>query len=319
MATATLTSTDYSPVATATLCASAVLDCDLYTRRGNGRFFELYRGGGYPFQQSDLDRLHAEGIDRLYIQVSDRQTYEGYLRREVLDCGKRPAAVRLKALRELMRVTFDQALQSSDTDEIVTAATDFGCELCQLASERSIVFHQLYGTLEHDYYTFTHVCNVGVYSVLIASRLGYSQAHLEEIAVGALLHDIGKRHVPPTILNKPGKLTDAEWHVVREHPLSGFRELITRPGMSWPQLMMVYQHHERLDGTGYPVGIEGDEMHPWAKLCAVADVFDALTCHRPYRNALPVSEACAHLEQHAGTWFDKDIVQCCLTEMRRDA
>ena len=72
--------------------------------------------------------------------------------------------------------------------------------------------------------------------------------------------------------------------------------------------MMVYQHHERLDGSGYPAGITGEEMHPWARICAVADVFDALTCQRPYRRAVPLSEACDYLQKHAGKWFDAEAV-----------
>ena len=130
------------------------------------------------------------------------------------------------------------------------------------------------------------------------------------MAAGALLHDIGKRHIPSHVLNKPGKLTDDEWELVREHPTSGFRELAGRTDLSWPQLMMVYQHHERLDGSGYPAGILGDEMHPWARICAVVDVFDALTCHRSYRRPVPASEVCNYLNKYAGLWFDAEAVAC---------
>jgi HD-GYP domain-containing protein (c-di-GMP phosphodiesterase class II) len=139
---------------------------------------------------------------------------------------------------------------------------------------------------------------------------------LAELAAGALLHDIGKRHIPPHVLNKPGKLSDDEWELVREHPTSGFRELVARDDLTWPQLMMVYQHHERLDGSGYPAGIHGDEMHPWARYCAVVDVFDALTCQRPYRRAVPVPEVCDYLTKHAGVWFDAEAVACWVAHIR---
>jgi HD-GYP domain-containing protein (c-di-GMP phosphodiesterase class II) len=80
--------------------------------------------------------------------------------------------------------------------------------------------------------------------------------------------------------------------------------------------MMVYQHHERLDGSGYPAGITTDDIHPWAKICAVADVFDALTCQRPYRRPMPVKDVCLYLTKHAGTWFDRDIVTCWIDHVR---
>lgn len=81
--------------------------------------------------------------------------------------------------------------------------------------------------------------------------------------------------------------------------------------------MMVYQHHERLDGSGYPAAVCGDEIHPWARICAVADVFDALTCQRPYRKPLPKLEVCEHLSRHAGKWFDSDIVARWVQDVRK--
>jgi HD-GYP domain-containing protein (c-di-GMP phosphodiesterase class II) len=142
---------------------------------------------------------------------------------------------------------------------------------------------------------------------------------LAQIAAGALLHDIGKRHIPRYVLNKAGKLTDDEGDLVRAHPAIGFRELLDRGDLAWGQLMMAYQHHERLDGSGYPTGTLADEIHPWSKICAVADVFDAMTSQRPYRRALPVKEVCDYLEKRAGTQFDQDIVSCWIEHVRSAA
>jgi HD-GYP domain-containing protein (c-di-GMP phosphodiesterase class II) len=156
-----------------------------------------------------------------------------------------------------------------------------------------------------------------MYCVTLACGMGLSdKAQISELATGALLHDIGKRHIPLHVLNKPDKLTDAEWEVIREHPAAGFRELVNRDDLTWAQLMMVYQHHERLDGTGYPAGIVGEEIHPWARYCSVVDVFDALTCERPYRKPLPVSEVCEYLGKYSGVWFDAEAVKCWTSQLR---
>ena len=316
MAVASTTSPDYLPIATATLSAKAVLNCDLFSRRGGTQFLDLFRGTDYPLEQTDIDQLRAEGVDRLYIRFEDRTLYEDYVRRELLHGKEIAAPLRLKALRELTRVTFDQALRQPTVEKVVNVAADFGRDLALIASNHSIVFQELLGTLDHDYYTFTHVCNVSVYVVMIAKQMGIPASQWHEIASGALLHDLGKKDIPPAVLNKPGALTDEEWQMVRDHPLTGFRLLMHHEQLGWPQLMMVYQHHERMDGTGYPVGVEADELHPWSRICSVADVFDALTCHRSYRRALTPAEACDRLQQQAGTAFDPDVVACWLAQIR---
>jgi HD-GYP domain-containing protein (c-di-GMP phosphodiesterase class II) len=138
----------------------------------------------------------------------------------------------------------------------------------------------------------------------------FDAVEVAEIAAGGLLHDLGKRHIPAHVLNKPGKLTDEEWELVKQHPVTGFRELSARGDLNEGQLMMVYQHHERLDGSGYPAGVTGNEIHPWAKICAVADVFDAMTCKRAYRRGASISDVHSYLLRLAGLRFDADIVEC---------
>jgi HD-GYP domain-containing protein (c-di-GMP phosphodiesterase class II) len=298
----------YLPVPTASLSSSSVLEFDLYLQRPGRAVAELYRGTTYPLEDKDIAELRREGVDRLYIKSDSAQAYRRYLR-SLLGNSKISPAVRINALRDLTRVAFQDALATSDHGRLVAVASEFGSEVANVLVEHAIPFRDLWRTLEHDFYTFTHVCNVGVYSALMARKLGFADSNeLAQIATGALLHDIGKRHVPASVLNKKGKLTEEEWELVRGHPVSGFRELMTRPELSWAQLMMVYQHHEKMDGSGYPTGVTGEEIHPWARICCVVDVFDALTCCRPYRKAVPKLEVCEHLEKHAGTWFDAELV-----------
>lgn len=317
MATISLQSRGYLPIATASLCAEAVLHCDLYLQRAGCDYAELYREKAYPLVEDDLRRLAADGVDHLYIRAEDAPAYRNYLCENVLHDEGAAAPRRVQALREVTRVAFQDALAGNDSNRMVQVASDFGGDLASIVADRSIAFRELYTTMAHDYYTFTHVCNVSVYSTLLAKLTGgYDAATLAEIASGALLHDVGKRYISPHILNKPTKLTDEEMEVVRDHPALGFRELATRPDLTWGQLMMIYQHHERNDGSGYPTAVLSDEIHPWAKICAIADVFDALTCQRPYRKAMPLGDACDYLAKHAGTWFDPDYVACWLKHFR---
>jgi len=155
------------------------------------------------------------------------------------------------------------------------------------------------------------VTNVCTYCLVLANGLGIrEEADLLDIAVGALLHDLGKRKIPSAVLNHPGRLNEEQWELVRRHPGDGFRELCQRPDLNWGQLMMVYQHHERLDGRGYPVGLVDGEIDDWARICKVADVFDALNSDRPYRKGEPLDKVLDFLVECIGTEFDKDMVQC---------
>jgi putative nucleotidyltransferase with HDIG domain len=164
--------------------------------------------------------------------------------------------------------------------------------------------------LHHDYATFTHSANVAFYSAMLASELGLGQEDVQQITAGGLLHDLGKLEIDEKILCKPGKLDDDEFRTIRMHPTNGFRKLARREDLSAGQLMMVYQHHERIDGRGYPTGCVGEDVHLWAKICAVVDVFEALTSHRPYRSPMPRARAIELLARDSGTAFDPEIFSC---------
>jgi HD-GYP domain-containing protein (c-di-GMP phosphodiesterase class II) len=312
-----LQSQGYLPVATATLFPATEIQCDLFLQR-NSHDVELYRGGSYPLTVDDLQRLARTGVDHLYIRCIDADVYRKYLCEQVLNESSVPAVVRISALREVTRVAFQEAIEANDPNRAVDLATELGRNLAVMIAEQAVKLHEVYNLLEHDYYTFTHVCNVSTYCVLLAREIGLGdRTTLGQVATGALLHDIGKRYVPKDVLNKKDKPSDDEWKIIRQHPTIGYQELCHRADLNWPQLMMVYQHHERLDGSGYPTGASGNDIHLWARLCAVVDVFDALTCSRPYREPVPADEVCDYLEANTGKWFDGEIVACWTAQVRK--
>jgi HD-GYP domain-containing protein (c-di-GMP phosphodiesterase class II) len=145
----------------------------------------------------------------------------------------------------------------------------------------------------HDVYTWRHSVNVGVLSLLLArSHYRGSDAHdLHELAAGFFLHDIGKVYVNPALLNKRGRFTDAERLEMRAHPALGLQMVEESGSLSPEAATIVGQHHERVDGKGYPNELGGAEIHPYAQICALADVYDALTTVRPYKTSLGAFEA----------------------------
>lgn len=171
------------------------------------------------------------------------------------------------------------------------------------------VMNLLSSVLVHDQYTFAHSTNVTVYALAMAMKLNFDDKRLYELGLGSMLHDIGKCIVPSDVLNKNGKLTNEEFDLIKRHTEYGFEILRKESKVPLLSAHCAFQHHEKLDGSGYPRGLKGDEIHPYGKLLAVADVFDALTSHRPYRKAMLPHEAMEILFAETHTHFDEQYIR----------
>jgi HD-GYP domain-containing protein (c-di-GMP phosphodiesterase class II) len=302
------------PIALKTLCPTMALDFDLYLKVNARSTAVLHRERSTPFTRRDIDRLLEVGVHTLYVPLADHISYRRYLQDEVARNEDVPPAERYRVLKKLSRRVFDDAMGGRSTDRLVEFANTHVSQLTNILCDRDLVLADLFSLMDHDYYTYTHATNVCAYCLVLADGLGISdQTDLVAIGIAALLHDLGKRRIPSAVLNKPGKLDPEEWNLVQKHPGDAFDELAPRGDMNWDQLMMVYQHHERLDGSGYPVGLGGAEIHAWGRVCAIADVFDALTSERPYRKPDSIDNVWDYLERMAGRMFDKEMVERWIT------
>jgi PAS domain S-box-containing protein/putative nucleotidyltransferase with HDIG domain len=168
-----------------------------------------------------------------------------------------------------------------------------------------------------DPYTSGHSQRVAELALKVGSHMGMSEEDLRGLKFCGLLHDIGKGSIPLDILNKPGQLTEHEQGIIREHPVTAYH-ILENISFPWPVARVVYEHHERLDGSGYPQGLKGEEIHPWARLLAVCDVLEAMTSHRPYRPAHRMQDAFRELQEGAGEKFDLEVVQAALESLGVD-
>ena len=165
-----------------------------------------------------------------------------------------------------------------------------------------------------DPYTAGHQKRVAMISMAIAKKLGWEIDRVQSLYMAAMVHDIGKVAVPSEILTKPSHLTDLEMQLVREHVENGYQILKDIP-FPWPLADIVRQHHERLDGSGYPHQLKGDQICPEARILAVADTIEAMATHRPYRPALGLQAALDEVRAEAGIGLDADVVNAALELM----
>ncbi|MGM8227173.1 HD domain-containing phosphohydrolase [Cellvibrio sp. ARAG 10.3] len=167
-----------------------------------------------------------------------------------------------------------------------------------------------------DNETGLHVIRMSHYSHIIARAAGFDEATAEDLLHAAPMHDIGKIGIPDSILQKPGKLTPDEWAVMREHPVIGARIIGVHPaGLLHMAHDIALTHHERWDGSGYPRGLQGEDIPMVGRIVAVADVFDALTTQRPYKKAWPLNEAIAYIREQCGKHFDPQLVELFLEQL----
>jgi putative nucleotidyltransferase with HDIG domain len=164
---------------------------------------------------------------------------------------------------------------------------------------------------KRDPYTAGHQIRVGQIAYLIAKQLALSEPEAQHIRICGLLHDIGKIVVPIEILSKPGKLNVHEFDLIKTHPVVGY-EILKEMNLSWPAAETVLQHHERLNGSGYPGGLKGREILFDALVLSVADVLEAKTSFRPYRGAMSVESVFDELLANRDILYDRSVVDACL-------
>ena len=170
----------------------------------------------------------------------------------------------------------------------------------------------LYDLRSYDDYTYHHSVSVAVYAVIVGQEMGYTGVDLEYLATAGLCHDLGKSKIPLDVLNKPARLTDEEFDLIKTHPRMGYEMVYHNPNIPVSVRQAVLCHHENENGSGYPAGLTGDKIHPFAKIIHAVDVYDALTSRRVYKEPNTPSEAMEYLMGGCETLFDRDVVAVML-------
>ena len=208
-----------------------------------------------------------------------------------------------KVVRSMMSdVRLGKAVSLEDAEPVVEAIT--GSVL-----RNSGALLGLIGIKNKDDYTFLHSVSVCTLMIAFGRSLGLAGEDLRQGGIGGLLHDLGKMKVPDEVLNKPGRLTDAEFELIKRHPGDGHAVLLETPGIEAVPLDITRHHHERLDGSGYPDRLAGDAISPMARMAAIVDVYDAITADRCYHKGMPAAEALRKMWEWSSAHFDQKLLQ----------
>lgn len=262
-------------------------------------------GEGVILSKHFLEKLKNLGINSLYIIDERLENLEVQLElNDIISDVTRVEAV------QVTKNTLEQAAKGKNIQpaQVLSVVNNIIDDL--LAQDTILV--NLTDIRTFDDYTFGHSVNVAVLSLIMGIALGYDQIKLRNLGVGALLHDLGKTKIPLSILNKQEKLTEQEVELIRKHPEYGFELIRNNRELSILIAHVAYQHHEKYDGTGYPRGLKEKNIHKFARIVAIADVYDALTSDKTYRPRYLPHEAHEYLMGACYSHFDSDLVKIFL-------
>jgi len=291
----------------------ATLGMDLYIKHEHQSDPTLYRSIGVEFNSEDRGRLVEQGTTTLYVPMSQHAAYRRVLSDHIANAfndSSMPDEQRAAMVRAASAQMIADSLASPTNSGLIAGTTDLGNQFTDMAMSDPERFGALLNVSEHDFYTAMHMLNVGVGCGMLYRELRPNDHEtLPVILQGGFIHDIGKRGISEEILNKEGKLDPEEWEMIRSHPQLGYDELAAAGDVPDIILDMTRDHHEHLDGTGYPNGIAGDDITLAARVCTVVDVFDAINSARPYRDATPPMRVLQIMREGVGTKFDKEVFE----------
>lgn len=272
-----------------------------------GRNGELLLNTGTRIYPSYINKLRHMGFNGIYIEDNLSEDIE------VVDIIS--DNLRNKTIQKIKDVfhSFENKKEdfSNDFDEVSKLVSDI---IDNIMSNKNLAVNMI-DIRSFDDYTFYHSVNVGVLSIAIGVTLNFDRAHITDLGLSAMLHDIGKVFIPKEILNKPSKLNDEEFELIKMHPANGYKYLKGIYQTSVPVYIGALQHHERYDGTGYPNATKGTQISLYGRIISMADVYDALTSNRPYRKALIPSEAIEYIMGGGNSLFDPELVNAFISKI----
>lgn len=279
----------YRRIPLASLRTNTITGFDTYIGLSPGNAPVLYCPHDAPLSQETMAVLEDTGRVDILVPTNQDKAYRRYIEanldRILADKG-RPIEERSQVLYESATGLMKAIFESPRSPEVVPRSKAMVANASALLRNESVAFEHLLSLVSFDYYMYTHSVNVFLFSYMLAQFSGYNDpAVMQDLGEGALLHDVGKSFLDGAMIRRKGALSASEWDEMKRHPGYGYEILRQHNAFSELALNIVLHHHEKLNGSGYPHGLKGAEIHPIVRISTIADVFDAMTTRRPFREA----------------------------------
>jgi HD-GYP domain-containing protein (c-di-GMP phosphodiesterase class II) len=284
---------------------------DLFVKHEDMLVPFLHKGG--VFTRDHLVELNRFGHSKIFIRGREAAAFEEYVSthsNRILTDPTVPSKVKAATFYVASIHALRSAFDNPDSEKVEEIQLTLKPMIRNIMNNQ-VLLHDLFSITEHDFSTYTHSVNVGIFATALSIHFfkgdcTVGKTQLERQSYGYFLHDIGKSKVPLSVLRKKGKLDAEEWAVMKKHPEWGYQILMETGHLTDEAAYISMQHHERPDGSGYPFGMS--DIHPCARICAIADIFDALTSVRPYKKAMSSFEAIEIIKKDAFTEFDHNLL-----------
>lgn len=269
----------------------------------------IYLYQGDKLDQSKIATLHDKDTgESFFVADFDKQTYRDYVKSSMNSTNiqnDQKAAI----LRESSIAILEDLFENPDVSRALEESKPIITDLLTFMEQAPESIGNLISLSGHDFYTYNHSFDVSIYSLGLGQALGFDKKTLEELGQSSLFHDVGKRMVDLSILCKKGPLDESEWAQMRQHPQFGLKILNENPGFSDAIKAACYEHHESWAGGGYPQDISGEEIHPFARIVALTDTYDAMTTQRSYNTPMKPAEALNMMKQKLQGRYDPEMLK----------
>lgn len=294
---------NYFQIRVGTLLPNRPIPFDLYVQLHQK--FVRYLPLGETLSEEKISKLNSS--DQFFVPSVQRPDFKKFIYASMNE-ENLETATKARILRDTSLALIEEIYEKKDINEALEDSKQLMGQFVNLMNTAPDSVDHLIQLSSHDFYTFNHSLDVSVYSMGIGKLMKYSESDLTELGRGALFHDIGKKWVAAEIICKKGALDDAEWAQMKRHPEYGLK-ILSEYNVSEAIKACCFEHHESFLGNGYPQGLDGESIHPMARIVAIADTFDALTTQRSYNEPMSPKEAVLFLTTKIKDKYDPEILQ----------
>lgn len=281
------------------------LPFDLFVMIG-GRIIHYLRAND-KISAVKLDHFERKAPEQFYILAAERANYQKFVRDGLMSTDldtKQKALI----LRESTMVLVEELFERPDIENALKDARQVVDDFVAFMDHDAAAMVNLIGLSSHDFYTYNHSLDVSIYSLGLGHAVGFRGHELKELGLGGLFHDIGKRYIPLEIICKNGPLSDDEWAQMQKHPTFGLK-ILSEHNSTENVVACAFEHHESMQGNGYPQKLTAEEIHPMARVVSVADTYDALTTKRSYNDPMKPTDAIELMTNKLGGRYDPEVIR----------